>query len=106
MAAKTGAGSTGQWWSLLTWVEKTQRSAPVIEPRCAATTRVNDKRIDPATGERQRLSSAILPARARKSPWVAEVVPLLYLHGLSGERWIHLRTTNPIESTCATGRLL
>jgi hypothetical protein len=107
----------------------------------------------------------ILPAWARKSPQVAEVLPLLYLHGLStsdfgpaleqflgsgaglsaasigrltsqwqdeaaafnkwpkaakitddldvllafydfpAEHWIHLRTTNPIESTFATVRL-
>jgi transposase-like protein len=45
--------------------------------------RVNDKRIDEATGQRKRFSSAILPAWARKSPQVAEVLPLLYLHGLS-----------------------
>jgi putative transposase len=45
--------------------------------------RVNDKRIDEATGERCRFTSAILPAWARKSPKVAEVLPLLYLHGLS-----------------------
>ena len=45
--------------------------------------RVNDKRIDPETGERRRSASAILPAWARKSPQVAEVLPLLYLHGLS-----------------------
>ena len=45
--------------------------------------RVNDKRIDAETGERRRFSSAILPAWARKSPQVAEVLPLLYLHGLS-----------------------
>ena len=45
--------------------------------------RVNDKRIDEETGERRRFSSAILPAWARKSPRVAEVLPLLYLHGLS-----------------------
>ena len=45
--------------------------------------RVNDKRIDEATGERKRFSSAILPAWSRKSPRVAEVLPLLYLHGLS-----------------------
>lgn len=30
--------------------------------------RVNDRRVDPDTGERQRFSSAILPAWARKSP--------------------------------------
>ena len=45
--------------------------------------RVNDKRVDPETGERQRFSSTILPAWARKSPKVADVLPLLYLHGLS-----------------------
>jgi transposase-like protein len=44
---------------------------------------VNDKRIDPDTGQRCKFSSAILPAWARKSPQIAEVLPLLYLHGLS-----------------------
>lgn len=45
--------------------------------------RVNDRRVDPDTSERQRFSSAILPAWARKSPQMTEVLPLLYLHGLS-----------------------
>jgi transposase-like protein len=45
--------------------------------------RVNDKRTDPATGERQRFASAILPPWARKTPQITEVLPLLYLHGLS-----------------------
>ncbi|WP_055480401.1 IS256 family transposase [Sphaerimonospora mesophila] len=45
--------------------------------------RINDKRIDEVTGERKRFSSAILPAWCRKSPQVTEVLPLLYLHGLS-----------------------
>ena len=45
--------------------------------------RVNDRRVDEANGERVRFASAILPAWARKSPKVAEVLPLLYLHGLS-----------------------
>ena len=53
--------------------------------------RVNDQRVDPDTGERRRFSSAILPAWARKTPKVTEVLPLLYLHGLStgdfGPRW-------------------
>jgi hypothetical protein len=44
---------------------------------------VNDKRVDPETGERQRFSSAILPPWARKTPQIAQVLPLLYLHGLS-----------------------
>lgn len=45
--------------------------------------RVNDKRIDAETGERKRFSSAILPPWCRKSPKISEVLPLLYLHGLS-----------------------
>src|SRR5260221_11150066 len=45
--------------------------------------RVNDKRADPVTGERRRFSYAILPPWARKTPKVTEVLPLLYLHGLS-----------------------
>jgi putative transposase len=45
--------------------------------------RVNDKRLDADTAERQQFSSAILPAWARKSPQMTEVLPLLYLHGLS-----------------------
>ena len=45
--------------------------------------RVNDKRVDVDTAERQRFSSAILPAWSRKSPQMTEVLPLLYLHGLS-----------------------
>jgi putative transposase len=52
-------------------------AVPVRAPR------VNDKRTDEVSGKRMRFSSAILPAWARKSPRVAEVLPLLYLHGLS-----------------------
>jgi transposase-like protein len=48
-----------------------------------AAPRVNDKRVDAATGQRQRFRSVILPPWCRKSPKVAEVLPLLYLHGLS-----------------------
>ncbi len=44
--------------------------------------RVNDKRVD-EEGERRRFSSRILPAYARRSPKVTEVLPILYLHGLS-----------------------
>jgi putative transposase len=35
------------------------------------------------TGDRIRFRSVILPPWCRKSPKVAEVLPLLYLHGLS-----------------------
>ena len=45
--------------------------------------RVNDRRTDPDTGERCRFSSAILPPWCRKTPKITEVLPLLYLHGLS-----------------------
>src|SRR5436190_9733282 len=45
--------------------------------------RVNDKRVDEETGERQKFSSRILPAYARRSPKVGEVIPILYLRGLS-----------------------
>src|SRR4051795_4619870 len=45
--------------------------------------RVNDRRVDPDTGERARFASAILPPWCRKTPKITEVLPLLYLHGLS-----------------------
>ncbi len=45
--------------------------------------RVNDRRVDPESGERQRFSSRILPAYARRSPKVTDVLPVLYLRGLS-----------------------
>jgi transposase-like protein len=47
--------------------------------------RVDDRRVDEATGERRRFSSAILPPWCRKSPRIDEVLPLLYLHGLSSQ---------------------
>ena len=43
--------------------------------------RVNDKR--EVEGERQRFTSGILPPYMRRSPKVSEVLPLLYLRGLS-----------------------
>ena len=45
--------------------------------------RVDDRRTDLVTGGRVRFRSVILPPWCRKSPKVAEVLPLLYLHGLS-----------------------
>jgi transposase-like protein len=45
--------------------------------------RVNDKRVDEETGERTRFSSKILPRYARRSPRVTDVLPVLYLRGLS-----------------------
>jgi transposase-like protein len=45
--------------------------------------RVDDRRVDDETGEKQRFKSVIVPPWCRKSPKVTEVLPLLYLHGLS-----------------------
>lgn len=50
--------------------------------------RVDDRRTDPATGERLRFASSIVPPYARRSPKVAEVLPLLYLHGLSSKDFV------------------
>jgi transposase-like protein len=44
--------------------------------------RVNDRRVD-AQEQRQRFTSRILPPYMRRSPKVAEVLPVLYLRGLS-----------------------
>ena len=44
--------------------------------------RVNDRRMD-EDGHRRRFCSSILPPYMRRSPKVSEVLPLLYLHGLS-----------------------
>ena len=69
---------------------------PVRQPR------VNDKRVDPVTGERRRFASAILSAWCRKSPGVAEVLPLLYLFTVaatlartSRQRLLHIKDTAP-----------
>ena len=44
--------------------------------------RINDRRVD-AAGERQRFASQILPSYMRRAPKVTEVLPILYLRGLS-----------------------
>ena len=44
--------------------------------------RVNDRRVD-EHGERRRFKSVIVPPYMRRSPKVSELLPLLYLHGLS-----------------------
>ncbi|MCC3773069.1 IS256 family transposase [Streptomyces sp. UNOC14_S4] len=59
---------------------KVTTAAGTVEVRAP---RVNDKRVDETTGERKRFASAILPPWCRKSPKISEVLPLLYLHGLS-----------------------
>jgi putative transposase len=54
------------------WCSRLPRTPSV--PVCRSPTR---------PGERRRFSSAILPAWARKTPKITEVLPLLYQHGLS-----------------------
>jgi hypothetical protein len=44
--------------------------------------RVNDRRVD-VDGQRQRFTSQILPSYMRRAPKVTEVLPVLYLRGLS-----------------------
>jgi transposase-like protein len=44
---------------------------------------VDDRRVDEVSAENMRFRSSILPPWARKSPKVAEVLPLMYLHGMS-----------------------
>ena len=50
--------------------------------------RVDDRRVDQATGQRCRFRSSILPPWCRRSPKVTEVLPLLYLHGLSSKDFV------------------
>src|SRR5919108_1526717 len=53
-----------------------------------ARPRVADRRVDPATGQRAQFHSQILPRWVRRSPKVAAVLPLLYLHGLSSADFV------------------
>ena len=57
---------------------KTAAGAVLVE-----APRVNDRRVDEQTAERHRFRSSILAPWCRRSPQVSEVLPLLYLHGLS-----------------------
>jgi putative transposase len=50
--------------------------------------RVNDRRVDEATGERCRFASVIVPPWCRKSPKVTEALPLMYLHGMSSSDFV------------------
>jgi hypothetical protein len=63
---------------MVTMVTTCARAVGVHAPR------VDDRRVDPETVERQRFSSASLPASARETPRIDQLLPLLlYLHGLS-----------------------
>jgi putative transposase len=50
--------------------------------------RVDDRRVDPETGQRRQFHSVVLPRWCRRSPKVAAVLPLLYLHGLSSSDFV------------------
>src|SRR5262249_31607671 len=69
VVARTGKGRTRK-------VTMGAGTIPVSAPR------VNDRRTDEA-GVRRRFTSHILPPYMRRSPKVAEVLPVLYLRGLS-----------------------
>jgi len=45
--------------------------------------RVNDRRVDEETAKKAQFKSQVVPPWCRRSPKVTEVLPLLYLHGLS-----------------------
>ena len=60
----------------------------IVEVLEVTAPRVNDRRPDEETGQRRRFLSVILPPYARRSPKVTEVLPLLYLHGLSTKGFV------------------
>ena len=64
--------------------------------------RVNDRRVDPDTGQRRRFSSAVLPPWCRKTPKITEVLPLLYLHGLSCGDFVPAPLPSPPSAACRT----
>jgi transposase-like protein len=45
--------------------------------------RVHDRRVDEESGKRHKFASSIIAPWCRKSPKVSEVLPLMYLHGMS-----------------------
>lgn len=59
---------------------KVQTVAGAVEIRAP---RVNDRRVDETTGKKAQFKSQVVPPWCRRSPKVTEVLPLLYLHGLS-----------------------
>jgi putative transposase len=80
------------------------------EPRTIATgagpievkaPRVNDRRVDETTGQRRRFSSSIIAPWCRKSPKVSEVLPLMYLHGMSSGHFArHSRSSSARAPGC------
>jgi hypothetical protein len=75
---------SGGWWPVTAMPGSGSCSPRRVAVEVRAP-RVNDKRLDEVTGQRHRFASAILPAWCRKSPKINEVLPLLYLHGLSSQ---------------------
>ena len=71
----------GGWWCATGGKER--RVTVASGTLAMRAPRVNDKRVDGETGERRRFSSRILPRYARRSPRVTDVLPVLYLRGLS-----------------------
>ncbi|MEU9413609.1 transposase [Streptomyces sp. NPDC048281] len=75
----------------------------------AKAPRVNDKRVDEATSERKAIKTFAQLYGAKFPKAVKKITDdqdqLLAFYDFPAEHWIHLRTTNPIESTFSTVRL-
>ena len=80
----TRSTSTGIGWWSATAITSEREVLTAAGAVTVKAPRVNDRRVDPDTGERQRFSSAILPAWARKSPQMsrgaAAAVPAWAVH--------------------------
>ena len=139
---------TGDGWSCAIGQARQRTLVSGVGPIKIRAPRVNDRRVD-EQGRQFRFTSEIPPPYPRHTKSVAELIPWLYLQGIStgdftaalqallgpdapglsattvvrrkevwqdreelltfydfpAEHWVHLRTTNPIESTFATIRL-
>ena len=119
-----GDGALGFWKAVARGVPRHPRAAVLVaqasamflprcrsrrtrarKPRCAEIYNAEDN--DHARRPRSRRSRPTTapsgPRRSRRSPTTLDV--LLAFYDYPAEHWIHLRTTNPIESTFATVRL-
>ncbi len=75
--------SSGTAWWCATAAHPPRTVVTAAGPGAGGAPRAGHRRVDEATGQRKRFSSKILAPWCRKSPKVSEVLPLLYLHGLS-----------------------
>ena len=83
----SGTSGGGGWW-VGNGHARPRRVGTVAGAVEVSAPRVDDRRVEEASGERRRFRSAILPPWCRRSPKLAEVLPLLYLHGLSSRDFV------------------